>query len=341
MSSAAGGACLPRAAALCLLAGCLALFGCGEPKEPELWIYTSIYREVLDKLAPQAQAAMAGVKLRWYKAGSEEVAARITAELASGQTPADILMTADPFWYQALKEEGLLRPYRPPEASRVPPALTDPEGAYLTSRAAVMVIGYNAQVFSADQAPETFAELTQPRWQGKVVIGDPLKSGTALATVAMLSNKLGWDYFKALRASDVVVEGGNSAVLRRIETGDRPVGVLLLENLLKARENRSPVEIVYPRDGAVVIPSPIAIVAGTDQPVAAERFVRFVMSPEGQRAMVEGYMYPADPGIAGPKGSAPFTRLLAMGRCLDTKFVREMTAERETLKETFGQIMFE
>ncbi|MBI3893005.1 MAG: ABC transporter substrate-binding protein [Candidatus Wallbacteria bacterium] len=315
--------------------------GCGGPRQPELWIYTSIYREVLDKLAPQAQAAMGGVTLRWYKAGSEEVAARLTAELASGFTPADILMTADPFWYQSLKEEGLLRPYRPPQAARVPAGLTDPDNAYLTSRAAVMVIGYNSKLVPAKQAPATLAELADPRWKAKVAIGDPLKSGTALATVAMLSRKLGWSYYHALRANDVVVEGGNSAVLRRMETGDRPVGVILLENLLKARDGGSPVEIVYPADGPVVIPSPIAIVAGTRRPDDAERFVRFIMSPEGQRAMVTGYMYPADPSVAGPPGSAPFEKLLGMGRCLDSRFVREVTPDRETVKEEFGRIMFE
>ena len=330
----------------CLLLACVSVAlslqtGCGASDKPELWIYTSIYREVLDDMEPQLQRAMPEMNLRWYKAGSEEVAARITAELASGSTPCDVLISGDDFWYQALKEEGRLRPYVPPGALRVPQALRDPDGAYVVNRSAVMVIGYNRNVVPKAEAPRSFAELSEPRWKGKVVLGDPLKSGTSLATVAMLVRKYGWDYYRRLRSNGAVVEGGNSAVMRRIETGDRPVGIILQENLLKGLATHSPAEIVYPSDGAIVIPTAMAIMASTRQPAAAEKLMRYLTEREGLEAIVRGWMYACDPALPPPRGGLPFAELLKTGMVLDYKVVKEVTPQREQLKETFSQVMFE
>ena len=104
-----------------------------------------------------------------------------------------------------------------------------------------------------------------------------------------------------------LVEGGNSAVLRRIELGERPVGVILLENILKVNKlGMSPARSILPEDGAVLIPSPVAILASTRNRGSAERFCRYMLSSEGQRAMVNGYMHPIVSGVPGPDGAPSF-----------------------------------
>jgi iron(III) transport system substrate-binding protein len=153
--------------------------------------------------------------------------------------------------------------------------------------------------------------------------------------------KYGWDYYRRLRANDAVVEGGNSAVMRRIETGDRPVGIVLQENLLKGRDTHSPAELVYPADGAIVIPTAMAIMASTRQPAAAEKLMRYLTEREGLEAIVRGWMYACDPALAPPKGGLPFAELLKTGLVLDYKAVREVTPQREQLKEMFSRVMFE
>jgi iron(III) transport system substrate-binding protein len=63
----------------------------------EVWVYTSVYRHVLDALEPQLKEAMPGLTIHWFQAGSEKVAAKLEAELAAGGTPCDVLITSDPF----------------------------------------------------------------------------------------------------------------------------------------------------------------------------------------------------------------------------------------------------
>lgn len=328
-------------AAALLLAALLALAsGCGGDSGPVLWIYTSIYKEVLDELAPKLQEQFPGVTLKWYKAGSEEVAARVTAELAAGGTQADILMTADIFWYESLAQDGHLMPLPKDVLEAVPERLRDPGGRYVTSRAAAMVLAVNEAALGGP-APKSYADLAKPELKGKVVIGDPLKSGTHFVTLALLSRTLGWDWYRKLRANEAIVEGGNSAVLRRVETGDRPVGLLLLENLLKAQAGKSTAKLVVPEEGAIIIPSPIAVMARSGRKDDALRFCRLMMQKQGQEMMVRGRMYPVLPGVEGPSGAPPFSLMLAKGLCPDPALIRAVSADAEEIKETFVREMFE
>lgn len=323
------------------LATLLLAAGCGEPAQPELWIYTSIYNDVLDVLKPRMQREFPGLKLRWYQGGSEDVAARVTAELAGGGTRADVLMTADIFWYDTLRQDNHLLPLPAEITKGVPAALRDPDGRYVSSRAAAMVMVVNDRALGGTPAPASYADLTRPEYKGKVVIGDPLKSGTHFVAMTLLSRKLGWQWYRSLRHNEVVIEGGNSAVLRKIETGDRPVGILLLENWLKAKQGGSTTRLVVPKEGAVVIPSPVAVMAQTKRPRDALAFCRVMMQRSGQESIVHGRMYPVIPGIAGPPGAPPLSELLAAGLFPDPKLIREVSVAAEDLKEKFVTEMLE
>ena len=67
--------------------------------------------EVLDALQPAIEArlraqGLGSTRIEWFQSGSEKVAARIDAELASGGSPCDVLLTSDPTYYARLKREG-------------------------------------------------------------------------------------------------------------------------------------------------------------------------------------------------------------------------------------------
>src|SRR5207253_1444548 len=119
----------------------------------------------------------------------------------------------------------------------------DTEHFWAVSRLPVMVIGYNTDIYKEAEAPKSFADLVLPKFKNKIAMGSPLESGTTFTTVALLSEKLGWDYFSKLRANGALSAGGNSAVLSRIETKERPVGIILLENLLAARRKNPKIAI--------------------------------------------------------------------------------------------------
>lgn len=311
----------------------------GDAPQGEVWIYTSMYQSVIDELEPQIEALWPEVDARFYQAGSEKVAQRAEAEWDAGGTKACLLMTSDPFWYADLAERGLLQRHFAPNVLHVDRSLLDPDGYWATARISLMVMAANETVVPADERPERFTDLVDPAWKDRFSMGDPLASGTMFTTLSFFVDAEGWDHVRALRDNGLIAAGGNSSVLTRIETGEREVGILLLENLLAAAAKDTPAVPIYPADGAIPVPGPIALTAGCRNPVAARAIYDFMLSPEGQQAMVDGNMYAALREVPPPPGAPPLSEIPL--RTWPDGFADRVSAERADIKERYAALVAE
>lgn len=326
-----------------LLALVMGASGCKtESKTSTLWIYTSLYPHVIQDLEKKLVVRFPGVKFRWYQSGSENVAAKVNSELLAGQTQADLILTSDPFWYEDLKLRKKLLAYESPAAKTVPAVLKDPDGYYATARVPLMVIAYHQESFTEAEAPQGFSDLLQPKFKNKIAMGNPLESGTSFTTVALLTQKFGWDYVAKLRTQGILSAGGNSSVLARIETKERPVGIVLLENVLATRRRNPKIQIVYPKEGALLIPSPVAILASTHSPELARQAVDFFFSPEGQESIVKkGDMHSPIPGVVGPEGARPWDQIFSGALQWSPALFQDIFKKREEIKKKFSQMVLE
>lgn len=303
------------------------------PVQGEVWVYTSMYQSVIDALEPDLERALPGVDVRFYQAGSEKVAQRYEAEIEAGGSPACLLMTSDPFWYVDLKRRGLLRRHFAPTILHVDRGLVDRDGFWATSRISLMVLAVNERV-PPEARPRSFADLAAPALRDRFSVADPLASGTAFTTLAFWLEDGGWERVEALDANGMIAAGGNSSVLTRVETGEREVGAILLENLLAADRKGSPAAPVYPSDGAIVVPGPIALTAGCPNAAAARAVYDYVLSPSGQEAIVAGDMYAALPEMPPPAG-APSLADIAV-RPWPEGFADRVAGERVATKERWA-----
>lgn len=324
-------------AAMCLLGACTK--SVPGPVKQEFWIYTSLYKDTIADLEPRLQKAFPDVKFQWFQAGSEEIAAKVGAELFAGATKADLLISSDRFWYEDLAAREQLHAYRPKAAEAVPQELRNPQNFYTTLSIPVMVLGYNADLINPAQAPKSFKDLADPKWKGKISGGDPLSSGTNFTTIAFLQNRYGWPFMEKLKANQVLTEGGNSAVIRRMQTGERPIGWVLLENLLRVQED-SRIRVVFPEDGAVLQSNVVSIVRKTGgQMELGEKVVEWLYSREGQEAMVRSFMYSPLPGIDPPKGAPEYASLTKGVFRWSQDFLAAIARDRVRIKEKFAEIM--
>lgn len=330
-----------------LLLPALALAGCrietatpggGAAQSPgkpqgEVWVYTSMYRQVLDALDPVLKEQLPGVTVHWFQAGSEKVAAKLEAELAAGGTQCDVLVTSDPFLYQRFKKEGRWLRYVSPNGVRTPQRFVDPDGHYAAVRLSTMVLVHRA----GTPAPPSFEALAQPEWKGEVALGDPLTSGTAFTWAVVLEQRLGAGYFEKLRANAARVAGGNAAVLQKVEGGEAKVGVLLLENALAAKAKNSPIEIAWPSDGAVVIPGYAGILASTRNAEAAKAFVDVMLSPKGQALITASDMHAVDPRVPGPRGVLSLDELVQRSAPWNEAVLERGLSDGARVKAAFSQ----
>ncbi len=300
----------------------------------DVWVYTSMYRPVVDALEPLLKQQLPSVKVHWYQAGSEKVLARLEAELAAGSTQADIIATSDPFLYARFKAEGRWLKYVSPNGQRLPRSLVDLDGEYAAIRVSTMVLAYRKGI---PAVPASFAELADPRWQGEVALGDPLTSGTAFTWAVFMDQAYGPEYFEKLRANGARIAGGNAAVLQKLEGQEAQVGVLLLENALIAQSKGSPIEIRWPEDGAVIIPGFAGILKTTSHARAAQAVIDLLLSPQGQALMVEGQMHAADPRLVGPRGQASVDAVIAKARVWNEAMQERGNSDGTRVKQAFSE----
>ena len=310
--------------------------------EKVLWIYTSLYKDTIADLTPLLKKDFPGVDFRWYQAGSEEIAAKVNAENMAGETKADILISSDRFWYEEMATKKRLHSYFSPYSKKVDPSLRHPEHYYATLSIPVMVLAYNEEAVNKEDAPKTFKELGDPKWKSKVTIGSPLSSGTNFSTLAMLQYNYGWDYVKKLWKNETISQGGNSAVIRRLQSKERVVGWVLLENLLRLQGKDSRIKTVFPKDGVIFQSNVVAITKKKEGDHGLqERFVDWMYGPKGQAAMIRSYMYSPIDSYDPPKGAPPLHVLQKRSFPWSREFIKKIVLERVLVKEKFSEIMFQ
>lgn len=308
-------------------------------QESVIWIYASIYKEVIAELEEELKKAYPEIKVRWYQSGSENVAARLNAEITAGYPQADLIMTSDPFWFLDLKKSGLLYPYLEAQLPELPSQYQDPEGTFRVSRIPIMVIAYRTAEITKEKAPQAWSDLSLPQWKNQVSMPSPLESGTSLTFTSQMVNKKGWSYFEDLKKNNLLVAGGNSAVLQRIETGERPVGIVLLENALQAKERGVPLEIVYPKEGVVLIPSPMAILSTTKQLSLSKKVYDFFFTPAAQQVFLNTFVYSPVLRTLAPRNAKPLSELEVTQFQWDTTVLESLSQKKQEVKMRFSNLM--
>lgn len=310
----------------------------------KVWIYTSLYKDTISDIQPKLEAQFPEVNFQFYQAGSEEVAAKVQAEALAGKIQADILISSDRFWYEDMAQQSKLVAYQPANSDKVADFFKHPEHFYTTLSFPVMVIAYNSEAVSEADAPKSFKELADPKWKDKVSSSSPLASGTSFTTVAFLADKYGWDYFANLRKNNFISEGGNSGVVRRLQSKERPVGVVLMENILRLKTSDPRIKFLIPTDGAVIQSNVLALVKKDGEAEGRvetlQKITDWLFSTEGQQAMARSFMYPSVAGEKAPEGAPEFTEVQKAAKPWSRDFIATTMKDREEIKNKFSKIVF-
>ena len=258
-------------------------------------IYTSMYEDIIDNVKEKLKEEFPNLEVEFFQGGTGTLQSKIAAEMQANKLGADILMVAEPSYSLELKEKGILHAYISKNSENL--ALDyDKEGYWYPVRILNMVLAYNPEKYSKDKVAQSFDEFAKRTdLSGKISIPDPLKSGTALAAVSALTDKYGEGYFEILAKQKPVVESGSVAV-NKLETGEAAQIMILEESILKKREEeKSALEVIYPSDGVISIPSTIMTIKEELSPnkniKAAEALTDWFLSPAGQETIVEGWMH--------------------------------------------------
>ncbi|MDR1625917.1 MAG: ABC transporter substrate-binding protein [Spirochaetia bacterium] len=254
-----------------------------------------------------------GVQVQVFRSGTEEVISKIYAEKEGGRILADVLLLADNVTFERLKRDKLLMAYDSPEAANIDGAYIDADRMYYGTAAISSVLVYNTNLVQT--APRDWADMLSPQAAGRVSLASPLYSGAAAYQLGVLvKNPLfGWDYYKGLKAGRAKVGRGNGGVITDVVNGEKAYGIVLDYMANNAKKEGNPIDFVYPESGSTVVTEPVGILASTQNPQAAKKFLDFVISKEGQSlSSAQGYV-PLHKGVAPAAGLKKVTEIKTLG----------------------------
>lgn len=118
-----------------------------------------------------------------------------------------------------------------------------------------------------------------------------------------------------------------------VAAGNKPYGIVVDFLPIREAAKGSPVAFVFPEEGVSAVTEPVAIMQQARNLEAAQKFVDFVLSREGQELVSEQGYLPAHPEVAPPEGFPARDDIALMP--LDTQSALAREAE---LKQRFGDL---
>jgi iron(III) transport system substrate-binding protein len=256
-------------------------------KEGKVVWYTSVDLPVAEKIARAFEAKHPAISVRVERNGSERLFQRLEQELGRGIHAGDLVNTSDGAHFVIWKRAGRLQPYVPTEAAQsLPKDQIDPDGTFMSWRSSLSVIAYNTKLVKAEDAPKSFADLLDPKWNGKLVKGHPGYSGTIMTATFQIARELGWGYFEKLAKQNVLQVQSSTDPPKKLVLGERAVMADGNEyNVFQMKESGQPLDVVYPTEGTPLITGPNAIFKTTPNPNAARLYQHYLFAPETQQML--------------------------------------------------------
>jgi iron(III) transport system substrate-binding protein len=242
----------------------------------------------------EAFTAQTGITVEVYQATSGDVLARLEAERSNPR--ADVVVLAS--WGEGLglAEAGYVAAYESPEAVNLRDGWAQ-GGLFAQGGAALAVVVNTLDVDEADY-PGSWFDLLDARWHGELTMPDPTLSGSAAEFVGIFSQHFGdegWEFFSRLAEQGLDVPGPNNAALNPVLSGEKLATIAAVDyisyNQIAQGES---LEIIYPSEGTVVALRPAFIQEGAPNRAAAEAFIDFMLSAEGQALVAATNIIPSN-----------------------------------------------
>jgi len=264
-----------------------------DPRTPVL-LYSPHGRDLLTLVERTYEAKNPGIDVRWLDMGSQEVYDRLRAEKANPQ--ADVWYGGPAAIFARGERDGLLEPYRPSWAAAIPEESRNPRDLYFGLYRTPAMIVFNSAAVPAAEAPREWNDLLDPRWKRKILIREPLASGTMRAIFGMFlarsvaetgDTARGFEWLRRLDAQtkEYVVNG--TLLMEKIARREGLVTLWDLPDVLLEKEAGAPLGYVFPASGSPVIDDAVALIKGGKRPSEAKALIEWLGSSEAQRLAAE------------------------------------------------------
>lgn len=254
--------------------------------EGELVVYGSCEEEYLAAACENFEK-LYGIKVSYQRLSTGEVQAKIEEE--NGNPSADVWFggTTDP--YNVCAAEGLLEAYEAENAVNISKEVYKNADGYWYG-IYTGILGFMVNRDELDrlglEAPQDFADLTKPEYQGLIWLSNYQTAGTAKLVINTVIQKYGHDegikFLCDLDKNIEVYTKSGSGPSKNVGTGECVIGIgFLHDGITQIVDNGyENIGLIVPSSGTTCEIGATAIFKGAKHPNAAKLWIEYALSPE-------------------------------------------------------------
>ena len=282
------------------------------PEETKpLVIYSGRGESLVQPLIDQFQAT-SGIEVQVNYGKTTALAATLLEE--GSKTPADVYFAQDPGGLGSV--DSMLSTLSSEVVAMVPEWASDPQGKWVGTSGRARVVVYNTDAVDPADLPASLEGFTDPKWKGK--IGFPPTNSSFHAMVTGM--RLTWGeektktWLEGIMANEPTFYAKNTPTVEAAGKGEIEVGFVnhyylhrfIAENgeSFAARNYHTSAD----DPGSIVLVAGAGILEESDNKDAAEKFLKFLLSPVGQQFFAsQTYEYPLNDGAKPNRNLTPLT----------------------------------
>ncbi len=268
--------------------------------EGKLLYYTDLIIDQIVRPLVGAFEAKYGVKVEYSRADSQDTSVKLINEHKAGRMQADVFGLTSGL--QSLIDAGAVRRFTPGNADEIPRQFRDRNNYWVSTNYYVMTPAVNTDLVPEKDRPRVFEDLLDPKWKDKMVwkpndlSGAPGFIGNVLRA---MGDEKGMDYLRRLSQQRIKSFGGSArAVVDQLIAGEYPLALQIFNHhaALSARKG-APSQWVK-MEPAMVQMTLVTLTSGSKNPNAAQLFVEFMLSAEGQELFKKADYFPTRAGMS-------------------------------------------
>ena len=201
-----------------------------------------------------------GIKVRYWRAGPQELIRRAETEYRAGRFDVDIIQANGPTMEAIRRESIFQKVYSTHHADLLKQAVPD-HGEWIGERLNIIIGAYNTKAVQAKDLPTSYEGFADPKWLGKLSVEATDYDWLATVVSAMGEQK-GIETFKRIgRTAGLSVRKGHTLITTLVAAGEIPLSL----NVFSYKVEQ------LAKEGAPIAPLNIPPAVGRVNGVAAAR----------------------------------------------------------------------
>jgi len=216
-------------------------------KEGKVTIFGSVQDDVMNNILASFKKKYPGIESVYWRASTTAVMDRAINEFRTGKVTWDVFFTGVDAM-EIMKNEGMFLKYQTP-ASKNFDKQYQHDFYSPNYRSSIIGFVYNTRYIKPSEAPKSYADYVDPKWDGKTTMSDPTVHTSMAKWLASLHLVLGDknkedEYAQRLGASRPLLHRSLTPAVESIANGERPLGIAYIKYVCDMAKVGAPLDYV-------------------------------------------------------------------------------------------------